>query len=92
MSALPSSPSPMRVITPHHLGLLLKQERVAKKLTQQELSRTVRLVQSRVSLLERNPGNMTIDQLFDWMFALDLEIVIRPRTKASLEVGKTTDW
>src|SRR5262249_44776957 len=68
--------------TPKQLGSLLKQRRMELKLTQGDLATRIRLRQSTVSSMETSAQVRTAT-LLSALAALDLEMVIRPRTKTS---------
>ncbi len=63
------------------LGAILRRRRKAKALTQTNVSELTSLRQSTLPRLERE-GRGTIDTLYKILAALDLEIVIRDRTRA----------
>lgn len=68
--------------TQPQLGALIRRARKAAGLTQGELGELVRRRQATVSTLEAGEG-ATLDTLFAALAALDLELVVRPRTKGS---------
>ena len=70
--------------TPKQLGNLLKQRRMELKLTQGDLAARIRLRQPTVSSMETSAQVRTAT-LLSALAALDLEMVIRPRTKTSVE-------
>jgi HTH-type transcriptional regulator/antitoxin HipB len=65
------------------LGAYLRRVRKAKGLTQAELGGQIRKRQATISNLESPDGGATIDTLFAVLAALDLELVVRPRTKST---------
>jgi HTH-type transcriptional regulator/antitoxin HipB len=67
--------------TQSQLGTYLRRVRKAKGLTQTDLSDRIRRRQATVSNLESHAGGATLDTLFAVLAALDLELVVRPRTK-----------
>jgi HTH-type transcriptional regulator/antitoxin HipB len=73
--------------TPKQLGATLRRYRKQSSLTQADIGNAIQKRQATVSNLE-SVGNGTLDTLFAVLSALDLELVIRRRTKrpaASLE-------
>ena len=64
--------------------------RKKKGLTQKLLADKVGLSQSRVSYLEKNPGEMTLDQLFNIYAVLGLDLVTRLR--GSAQPSNEADW
>jgi HTH-type transcriptional regulator/antitoxin HipB len=68
--------------TPSQLGAALRRYRKKRELTQLDLGNRVHKRQATVSNLEA-VGNGTIDTLFAVLSALDLELVVRPRTKSA---------
>jgi HTH-type transcriptional regulator/antitoxin HipB len=66
--------------TPKQLGSTLRRYRKKKPLTQAQLSSRIGMRQATISTLE-SFGTGTLETLFSVLSALDLELVIRPRTK-----------
>jgi HTH-type transcriptional regulator/antitoxin HipB len=66
--------------TPKQLGTALRRVRKQKGLTQPVLSTQTGKRQATISNLEIE-GSGTLETLFSLLSALDLELVIRPRTK-----------
>jgi HTH-type transcriptional regulator/antitoxin HipB len=74
--------------TASQLGQLLLSARKARKMSQTLLASRVGLSQPRLSHLEQNANQLSVEQLMAWCSALGLEVAIGPRdTKAEL-----TDW
>lgn len=71
--------------TSSQLGQLLRSARKAGKLTQSQLALSMGVSQSRVSQLELQPGDMTVDQLLSACAALGLELQLglRPSKEAA---------
>ena len=69
--------------TQAQLGAYLRRARKAKGLTQSGLADTVSKRQATISNLESPAGGATLETLFAVLSALDLELVLRPRTKGS---------
>jgi HTH-type transcriptional regulator/antitoxin HipB len=67
------------------LGAILRRARKTKGLTQGALAEQVNKRQATVSNLESPEGGATLETLFAVLSALELELVVRPRTKGSLE-------
>jgi HTH-type transcriptional regulator/antitoxin HipB len=68
--------------TPKQFGSLLRQRRIELGLTQGELAARIRLRQPTVSAMETS-ATVRTTTLLSALAALDLEIIIRPRTKTS---------
>ncbi len=62
--------------TSAQLGMLLRSARKARKVTQGQLALRMGVSQSRVSQLELQPGDMTVDQLLSACAALGLELKV----------------
>lgn len=58
------------------LGAALRSARKGQGLTQAQLAERLNMSQSRVSHLEQNPGQLSVDQLLDTCAALGLELTI----------------
>ena len=71
--------------TPKQLGLVLQRHRKAVGLSQEALATQVHLRQATISSLENSATDARLGTLFDTLAALDLELVIRPRTKANTD-------
>jgi len=69
--------------TPKQLGTGVRRYRRLKELTQGALGEKMHARQATVSKLESGEPATQLRTLMDALAALDLEIVIRPRTKAS---------
>ena len=69
--------------TTQQLGRALQRQRRASKLTQAELGRRAKLRQATVSALEAGEPRTQLRTLIALLAALDLELVVRPRTKSS---------
>lgn len=65
--------------TSSQLGQLLRSARKAGKVTQSQLALRMGVSQSRVSQLELQPGDMTVDQLLSACAALGLELQLGQR-------------
>jgi HTH-type transcriptional regulator/antitoxin HipB len=69
--------------TPKQIGAIVRRERRKRNLTQDELGSRVHLRQATISRLEAGAPATRLSTLLDILPTLDLEIVVRPRTKAS---------
>ena len=69
--------------TPKQIGETLRRRRKALRLTQGFLSERTGLRQATISGIENGEPGTQIRTLLEVLAALDLELVIRPRTKAS---------
>lgn len=80
-----------RIHTPSQLGLLLRSARKACKLTQGELAVRMGVSQSRVSQLELQAQDMTVEQLLSACAAMGLDLNITERAKPVLEPAVRTE-
>lgn len=71
--------------TPRQLGTVLGRCRKAAGLTQEALAARIRLRQATISALENSATNARMGTLFDMLAALNLELVVRPRSKGSMK-------
>jgi len=69
--------------TPKQIGEIVRRRRQAQKQTQVQMGKQVRLRQATISKLETGEPGTRLSTLFDVLTALDLELVIRSRTKSS---------
>lgn len=69
--------------TPRQLGNALRQRRRQLHLTQETLAAQIKLRQSTISDLENSATQTKTGTLLSVLAALDLELVVRPRTKSS---------
>jgi len=69
--------------TPKKLGEIFRRRRKELGFSQEVLGSRVNLRQSTISTLESSTADTKLATLFDSLAALDLEVVIRPRTKGS---------
>ena len=69
--------------TPQQAGRALQRRRRAMKLTQAQLGQRAKLRQATVSALEAGEPRTQLRTLMALLAALDLELVVRPRSKAS---------
>ena len=69
--------------TPRQLGTLLRRRRRELGLTQEEVASRIHLRQATVSALENSAADSRLATLFEALSALDLELLVRPRSKGS---------
>lgn len=79
------------LVTTAQLGSMLQAARKAKGLTQSALASRIGLSQSRVSHLELNAHELSVEQLLAWCATLGLELAVGARGKAEVSMP-TTDW
>ena len=75
--------------TPGQLKTALRVLRRTQRLNQSELGRKVGLSQERISAIENHPERVTTDQLLTLLMALNVELVIKPRSTQATPSG---DW
>jgi HTH-type transcriptional regulator / antitoxin HipB len=68
---------------PKQLGAVLQRCRKVAGLSQETLVKRIHLRQATISALENSVTDARLGTLFDMLAALDLELVVRPRTKGS---------
>jgi len=71
--------------TPKQVGNAVRRHRRMKGMRQEDLGAKTRLRQATISGLEAGEPGTQLRTLFAVLTALDLELVIRPRTKISNE-------
>lgn len=71
--------------TPQQLGAAIRRTRRARKITQNALGQKMQARQATVSKLEAGEPATQLQTLMDALTALELELVIRPRTTVSIE-------
>jgi HTH-type transcriptional regulator/antitoxin HipB len=69
--------------TPKQLGTILRRRRKEAGLSQEALASRIHLRQATISAMENSATDTRLGTLFDALAALDLELVVRPRTKSS---------
>lgn len=79
------SSRPQTLRTPAQLGLLLQSARKARGMTQAQLAARVRLSQSRISQLEKDPAELSAERLLAWCSTLGLELSVGRRGEVSPE-------
>ena len=80
------------LVTATQLGAVLQAARKAQGLNQSALAIRIGLSQSRVSHLELNAHELSVEQLLAWCAALGLELTIGNRGSAALSTTSTTEW
>lgn len=80
------------LITAGQLGATLQAARKAQGLTQSALAGRIGLSQSRVSHLELNANELSVEQALAWCAALGLELAIAARDSAAAPAAPATDW
>ena len=68
---------------PKDVGHAIREERKAKKLTQKQLANLSGVWQETISKIESGAANTKLETLFNLLSALDLEIIVSERSKAS---------
>ena len=68
--------------SPDQLGELMRQARKAKSQSQSDVGRTASVTQKTISRLENGDDAIQLATLFDVLTALDLELVVQPRTES----------
>jgi HTH-type transcriptional regulator/antitoxin HipB len=82
----------MKQILTHsaQLGQILAARRRASKLSQRTLAAKLAISQNRLSEIETNPGNLTVERLLELANLLGLELVIQDRP--STPRSSKTEW
>lgn len=71
--------------SPKQLGMILRRRRKEAGLSQETLASRIHLRQATISALENSASDARLGTLFDALSALDLELVVRSRTKGSAQ-------
>jgi len=71
--------------TPKQVGNAVRRRRRSQGLKQKDLGEKTNLRQATISALEAGEPGTQLRTLFDVLTTLDMELVIRPRTKASTD-------
>lgn len=85
-------PTSHPLVTTGQLGSMLQAARKAQGLTQSALASRIGLSQSRVSHLELNAHELSVEQLLAWCAALGLELAVGTRDSAAVSTAPSTDW
>ena len=80
------------ILTTRQLAQALKGWRKSRKLTQAEAAGRVGMRPKTISALESEPNPSTLGSLFKLLSALDLELVIRPKSRGSAGAAATGEW
>lgn len=72
--------------TPKQIGAEIRRYRRRKKMPQTELAAKTKLRQATISALEKGETGTQLRTLIDILAALELELVIRPRSSASEKI------
>ena len=67
--------------TPKQLGAVLRGYRTSQKLSQQDVGLRAALPQPIISNIESNSSRIALSRLLKVLAVLDLELVIRPKSK-----------
>lgn len=86
------SPLSLVLVTAAQLGAELQAARKAKGLTQAALAGRIGLSQSRVSHLELNAHELSVEQLLAWCAALGLELAVGQRGSGKPGSGGQPEW
>ena len=70
--------------TPRQLGAAIRRQRKQAGLSQGGLGARIGIRQATISKLEAGEAGTRLKTLLDALTALDLELVVRPRTKAAI--------
>ena len=88
--AMPASSHTL--VTAVQLGAILQAARKAQGLTQSALAGRIGLSQSRVSHLELNAHELSVEQLMAWCAALGLELTVGARGSPAVSAAAQADW
>jgi HTH-type transcriptional regulator/antitoxin HipB len=76
-----------RVTTPGQVADILRQRRRSKGLSQTDVAFKLGLSQARVSAIESKPASLTLERLIALANLLDLEVVLRDRSRQRTTAG-----
>lgn len=80
---------PQLIVTdPRQVGEILRSRRTSRRLSQQQIATRLNISQGRLSVLENNPADLTLERLITLAALLDLEIVLRDRADAPTSAGE----
>ncbi len=68
-----------------HLGAVVRRIRKSRQFTQERLAALMSVRQATVSKLEEGIPTIHLGTLMDALSALDLELVVRPRTRGQVQ-------
>lgn len=80
------------VVSPGGLGVVLRDLRKQKGLTQAVLGARVGLDQKRVSLIENGNPNIRVDSLFRLFSALEVGMVLEPKVLDDEDRNEGDEW
>jgi HTH-type transcriptional regulator / antitoxin HipB len=80
------------ILTTRQLAQALKGWRKSRNLTQMEAAGRVGMRPKTISALESQPDPSSLGSLFKLLSALDLELVIRPKSKGSSDATSRGEW
>ncbi|MGK5027167.1 helix-turn-helix domain-containing protein [Janthinobacterium sp. RB2R34] len=79
--------------TTGELGPLLKRLRKAKNMSQTDLGRRIGLSQERISVIERQPEKVTMDNLLTVLMALGVHFaVVEPTARTQGNAENKAEW
>ncbi len=79
MPQTPVSPLIATITPSGQLGPFLKALRRQRRLSQEELGKTIGLSQERISKIENHPESVTFDQILTLLMALGAVLTVEPR-------------
>ena len=79
------------VHTPQQLAQALRSQRNSKQLTQKVAGTPVGLLPKTVSALESSPERSSVDSLFKLLSALEMELVLRPKSSEPYQ-PTSSEW
>ncbi|WP_426284685.1 helix-turn-helix domain-containing protein [Luteibacter sp. E-22] len=85
-------PTSHPLLTASQLSSLLQAARKVQGLTQAALATRLGLSQSRVSHLELNAQDLSVEQLLAWCAALGLELTLGTRGSAAVSATSKSAW
>jgi HTH-type transcriptional regulator/antitoxin HipB len=77
--------------TPKQLAQVLRAQRTSKRLTQKAAGASVGLLPKTISAMESSPERSSVESLFRFLSALDLELVLRPKSSGSRK-SPAAEW
>jgi HTH-type transcriptional regulator/antitoxin HipB len=69
----------LNVTSPGQVGEVVRARRRAHKLSQAELAAQLGISQSRLSIIEQNPGSLTLERLISLCSVLGLSLVLQEK-------------
>jgi HTH-type transcriptional regulator / antitoxin HipB len=79
------------LVTQQTLGMLLKDARNQRGLTQEEAGRRVGLKQPAISAIEAGKEDLRLNTLFKFLAALDYELLIQPK-ETGTKTNRGDEW